>query len=217
MRVDGRDGRDVHLGGEDELVVDDVVGRVARIQGAGGMQLDCEVRPQVDVLARTLVLGRLVIVSRADALANNVPVHAAAVELHLLHLHDIQKLLPNLLGSAEGLGVEEMLDAPSIRVSVCFPGRVHLKVRQVVRLVHPKLFSLSIGLILSFLWSVEDVRNRQHRHDGNHLLAAPILLRRNQKLGQRRIHGEGAHLASQLCQLAKVVQCAESPQVKHGR
>lgn len=48
-------GQKFHLGGHDELVVDDVVGRVAHTeQGAGGMEVTRHARPHVHIFTDAL-------------------------------------------------------------------------------------------------------------------------------------------------------------------
>lgn len=101
MWIDGGDGGHVFFGGEDEFVVDDVVGQVAEaVERAGRMQLHGHAGAEVDVLADAFHFGRLGVVARADAFADDVPVGAAARHDHLLHFHDVVQLLSDFLGSA---------------------------------------------------------------------------------------------------------------------
>lgn len=98
--MQGRQSAD--LSGEDELVVDDVVGGVAEaVEGGGGVQEAGDARAAVDVLADALELGRVVEVGRADGLAHNVPVGAGRANGDLLLLHDVRQLLPHLLRLAQ--------------------------------------------------------------------------------------------------------------------
>ena len=95
-------GRRPHLGGVDELVVDDVVGGVAEaVQGGGGVQEAGDAGAAVHVLPNTLQLGGVVEVGGADGLAHDVPVGARGADGYLLLLHDVRQLLPHLLRLAQ--------------------------------------------------------------------------------------------------------------------
>ena len=103
----------VLLAGENQLVVDHILGHVSKtVQSAGWMECHGHAGPEVNELANALHPGRLVVEPRADAFADHVPVRAAAEKRHLLGSHDVLELFANFLCSSEGLGMEEMLDTP---------------------------------------------------------------------------------------------------------
>ena len=70
--------------------------------------------PDIHKLANTLDTRCLVEVACTNRLAHHVKIRAGRDELHLLHLHDILELHPDLACLSQKLRMEEMLHAPII-------------------------------------------------------------------------------------------------------
>ena len=133
MRVNRCHCGHVFLGRQEQLVVDDVLGHVAdTVKGTCGMKCHGHAGAEVDELADSLYSCGLMEEARTDALADGVPVCAAADEGHFLFGHDVEKLVSDFLSATEGFGVQEMLGAPGIRVTVGFPLSVNMEKGQVV-------------------------------------------------------------------------------------
>ena len=168
-------------------MVDGVVGQVAEtVERRGRVQVHRHARPAVLVLADALDARSLVVVRRADRLADHVPVRAARNDVHLLELHDVHQLRPHLACLAQRLGMQKVTRRPVIavaarKVSMCFaarprmnvpvglPLRIDVQERQVVALRHKELFARRVALLEAFLWAIEHGRDREHRHDREHL------------------------------------------------
>lgn len=78
-----------------------------------------------------------------------------------------------------------------------------------------ELFPRRVRLFGALLRAIEDARNRQHRDDREDLGGAAHLDRRDEHLGQSRVHREMRHLATEFRQLAGVVESAENPELVH--
>lgn len=76
--------------------------------------------PDVHILSNTLHPRSLVKVSGRDALSDDIPIRPNRQQLHLLLLHDILQLSTDFTGLAHELGVEEVLHAPVVAVSVLY-------------------------------------------------------------------------------------------------
>lgn len=117
----------VFLARQDQFVVDHVFGNVSEpVQRTGRVQLHSHARPEVDELSETFHPSRLVVEARADTLPDHVPVGSAADQRHFLHGHDILELFADLFGPSQRLGLQKVLGAPRIRVTVGFPLSVYV-------------------------------------------------------------------------------------------
>jgi len=87
------------------------------------MQVAGHACAQIHILPDALEPGRLVEVRRADALAHNVPVGAAALHVQVLLRHDVLQLLPHLAHLPHRLDVDEVLVAPRRAVAVDGKGK----------------------------------------------------------------------------------------------
>ena len=126
-------GGHILLTGEDQFMVDHVLRDISQtVEGTGWVELHADAGSEVKELADTLDARGLVVETRADALADGVPVCTTADEGHFLFGHDVEKLVSDFLGATEGFGVQEVLGAPGIRVAVGFPLSVDMEKGQVV-------------------------------------------------------------------------------------
>ena len=71
-------------------------------------------------------------VGRADALPDDVPLVAGADHGHLLLVHDVLELLPDLAHLAHRLAVDEVVGGPLHGVAVGLPLQVDVEEGQVV-------------------------------------------------------------------------------------
>ena len=121
-------GGHILLTGEDQFMVDHVLRDISQtVEGTGWVELHADAGSEVKELADTLDARGLVVETRADALADLVPVGAAADQGHLLHRHDVVQLVAHFARPPQGLGVEEVACAPAVGVAVCFPLRVDVE------------------------------------------------------------------------------------------
>ena len=216
LPIDGCNTLHIFLDCHDELMIDNVVGRHAHaVQGARGMQMTRHAGAQVDVLADALEARRMMKVCRTNALADNVPVGAAADHLELERDHDVLELLANLAHLLHRLLVYEVIGAPVGRVAVELPLLVQVEQRQVVRLGHLELLLFGYGLLFAALGSIEYRRHGQHRDDDQELGAAAHLTGDNDQFAERRIERKLDHLSAQVGQAARVVERAQYPQLIH--
>lgn len=156
-------------------MVDDVFGQQpGAIEGAGRVELHRHRAAQVGVLAHAPHPRGLVIVARADAPSDHVPVSPAADQGHALQRHDGGELVADLARAPERLGVQEVAHAPRVRVVVAAPLRVHVQEGEVVRFGDGELVARRVGFVLAFLGPVEDAGDGEHGDDGEHLGGAGV-------------------------------------------
>ena len=113
--------------------------------------------------------------------------------------------------------MQEMLRAPIILESVVFPLHVHVQESKVVALSHVESLAGRIALLLPLLGPVEYGGDTKHTHNREHLLGAPVFRAHNQDLGHAWLHRKLAHLATQLGEVANMVQSAQDPKLVHTR
>ncbi|GIX65042.1 DNA repair endonuclease, putative [Babesia caballi] len=211
----------VLLGGDDDLVVHDVVGSVAHaVEGRGGVEEAGGEAAQVGVLAETLELRSVVEVAGADGAAHLVPVGAAGALRGAVLLQNVQQLLAHLRGATKRLGLQTVLRAPGLAPPVGAPLLVHVQERQMVALGHHELLAGgAIGGLALRVRLVVHHKDVGSRHDGDHsqdLGQAPLGLASNHHLAQGRLERVVDQLAPRVGELAELVDAAQDPELQHG-
>jgi hypothetical protein len=88
------------------------------IQRTGRVEMRRHARTHVHELTNALDAGGLVEVTSADCLSHDVVFRSRGHEGHLLEVHDVLELLPDLASFAEQLGVQEVSHSPIVAESV---------------------------------------------------------------------------------------------------
>mmetsp|Transcript_5529 Transcript_5529/g.10158 ORF Transcript_5529/g.10158 Transcript_5529/m.10158 type:complete len:227 (+) Transcript_5529:411-1091(+) len=137
-----------------------------------------------------------------------------ATRLHrqAVAIHQLGELLAHVLGTAESSSLEVVLVAPGVRELVVSPGLVHSEEGEVVALWLEKLGFFHVGLGLFLFGSVEDVLDRKHADDREHLLRAAQFCAFDQNLRQLGLERELGHLAPEAGQQPFIVEGAQRVQ-----
>ena len=158
LRIDGRHAVHILLGGHDEFVVDDVIGRVAEaVERAGGVELAGRSGEHVDVGADALDASGVEEIGGADALADDVPVVSAGHVLDLLLLHELEELVADAAHAHHGLSVDVVALAPGHAVLGALPLQEDVEVGEVVALGDGEVGVEIVGLLLVLDGPVEDL------------------------------------------------------------
>lgn len=121
-------GRHVLFRGEDQLVVNDVLGDITEaVECTGGVQCHSHTGAEIDELADAFDARCLVVETRADTFADEIPVCTAADEGHFLHSHDVVQLVADFLRAPQSFPMQEVSGAPAVGVAVRFPLCVNMQ------------------------------------------------------------------------------------------
>ena len=158
-----------------------------------------------------LQLGGVVEEARRDALTNRIERASVRHQIDLDALQQPQELVPDVPRALHGPHLHEVLVAPLRAVIGVGPLVVHVEQGEVVPDVPDvKRLMRVVRQLDLILGPVEDgVAAAQHAADRGHLLGAPILITRHQRLAQHRVQRELGHPAAKFRELAAVVQRAE--------
>ena len=195
--------------GADDLVIDAPLGRVPvqrarRVDVHRGVLGERPVAPEPRI-ARGGVPEK----TRADRPSHAIAVASRADHVVLVPVHDPQQLLAHVPRVAHVFRLDEVVRAPRVRELARLPTFVRREQRQVVALCLVELGLLGVRLVFLVARSVEDARYGEHRDDRQDLFGALEFDRRDEHLGQLRLHRKIGHLAAEACQRTVVVQRGE--------
>lgn len=203
--------------GADDLVIDAPIGRVP-VQRARRVDVHRRLlgeRPEAPL--PRIVLRRVPEKPRADRPSHAIAVPSRADHVVLVPVHDPEQLLAHVPRVAHVFRLDEVARAPRVREPARFPALVRREQRQVVALWLVELGLLGVRLRLLVAWPVKDVRDREHRDDGQNLLGALEFDGRDEHLCQLRLHRKIGHFAAKGSQrIVAVVQCGERTKSLHG-
>ena len=158
LRIHGRHAVHILLGRHDQLMVHDVIGRVAEtVERAGRMELARRAGEHVHIGSDALDPRRVEEIGGADALPNNVPIVAAGHVLHLLLLHQLQQLVAHAAHAHHGLAVDVVALAPSHAVLGALPLQENVEVGEVVALRDREVGVDVVGFFLVLGGPIEDL------------------------------------------------------------